>query len=81
MLEWASQLGRALDLFFLRDILDILIVAILIYEVLRLMRGTRAAQMVAGLLAFGLVYQLSLFFRLATVELLIRTVAVYLGLS
>lgn len=79
MLEWASQLGRALDLFFLRDILDILIVAILIYEVLRLMRGTRAAQMVAGLLAFGLVYQLSLFFRLATVELLIRTVAVYLG--
>ncbi|MFZ4985051.1 MAG: diadenylate cyclase CdaA [Blastocatellia bacterium] len=79
MLEWLSQFGRIFDPFELRDLVDILIVAFLIYEVLRLMRGTRAAQMIGGLLAFGLVYQLSLFFRLTTVELLIRTVAVYLG--
>lgn len=79
MLELLSQSVQMLEPLAIRDLFDILIVAFLIYEVLRLMRGTRAAQMVAGLLAFGLVYQLSIFFRLATVELLIRTFAVYLG--
>lgn len=79
MWEWWSQLDRMSDAVALRDLFDIVIVAFLIYEVLRLMRGTRAAQMVGGLLAFGLIYQLSIFFRLTTVELLIRTFAVYLG--
>ncbi len=65
----------------LRQVVDILIVTFLIYEVLRLMRGTRAAQMVGGLVAFGLVYQFSIVFNLTTVEFLVRNIAVYLGFA
>ena len=33
----------------LRDVLDVLLVAVLIYELLRLVHGTRAVQMAVGL--------------------------------
>ena len=59
------------------DVVDILIVSLLIYEALKLIRGTRAMQMAAGfLLVLGLFY-LSPNFPLQTVSWLIRTVLVY----
>jgi diadenylate cyclase len=61
-----------------RDALDIAIVTVLIYEVLKLIRGTRAAQMVvgAGLIAGLLV--LSHVAHLETVNWLIRNIVGYI---
>jgi diadenylate cyclase len=65
----------------LRNVIDILIVALLIYEVLRLVRGTRAVQMAVGLVVVALLFQLSTWFGLSTVQWLLRNVAVYLGFA
>ena len=54
--------------FGLLDIVDIALVAILIYLILRLIRGTRAVQMLIGLAVFVAIYELSRFFGLLTVE-------------
>ena len=59
------------------DVVDILIVSILIYEALKLIRGTRAMQMAIGsLVVIGLLY-LSQAFPLRTVGWLIRNVLAY----
>ncbi len=59
------------------DVVDILIVSILIYEALKLIRGTRAMQMAAGMvLVLGLFYA-SQAFPLQTVAWLIRNILVY----
>jgi diadenylate cyclase len=59
------------------DVVDILLVSLLIYEALKLIRGTRAMQMAAGsLVVLGLFY-ISQFFPLQTVAWLIRNVLVY----
>ena len=61
-----------------RDLLDIAIVSFLIYEVLNLIRGTRAMQMaLGGALAAGLFY-LSRFAELETVNWLIRNLVGYI---
>ncbi|MFH1147136.1 MAG: TIGR00159 family protein, partial [Pseudomonadota bacterium] len=39
-----------------QDILDILVVAVIIYELILFIRGTRAVQMVAGLAILVVVY-------------------------
>ena len=60
-----------------RDVVDIAIVSILIYEVLKLIRGTRAVQMaVGGALAVALFY-LSRLAELETVNWLIRNLVGY----
>lgn len=48
------------------SIIDILIVAYLIYRVLLMIRGTRAAQMIAGLVIIGVAYLASTRFELGT---------------
>jgi diadenylate cyclase len=61
-----------------RDVLDIAIVTVVIYEVLKLIRGTRAAQMVVGAgLMLGLLF-LSQVAHLETVNWLIRNVVGYI---
>ena len=60
-----------------RDLLDIAIVTVVIYEVLKLIRGTRAAQMVVGAgLMVGLLF-LSQVAHLETVNWLIRNIVGY----
>jgi diadenylate cyclase len=39
-----------------QDILDILIVAFIFYQLMAIIRGTRSVQMVLGLIVVGLVY-------------------------
>jgi diadenylate cyclase len=65
----------------LRDLLDILIVAVLIYELLRLVHGTRAVQMVVGLGLVAALYELSILLDLRTVQMLLRTATLYLGFA
>src|ERR687897_1521621 len=63
------------------DVLDIAIVSILIYEFLKLIRGTRAVQMAAGsLLIVGLFY-LSRLAPLQTVNWMIRNMLVYVAFA
>jgi diadenylate cyclase len=60
------------------DLVDILVVSILIYEVLKLIRGTRAVQMaVGGGVLVGLLY-LSRWGQLETLNWLIRNMAGYI---
>ena len=63
------------------DLLDIAIVSILIYEFLKLIRGTRAVQMAVGsLLVIGLFY-VSQLAPLQTLNWLIRNALVYVGFA
>ncbi|MDQ6989866.1 MAG: diadenylate cyclase [Mariprofundaceae bacterium] len=50
------------------DILDITLVALMVYWVLRLIRGTHAEQMLIGLLIMFTLYEISRLFGLLTVE-------------
>ena len=59
------------------DVVDILIVSLLIYEALKLIRGTRAMQMATGSLLVLVLFYMSQLFPLQTVAWLIRTVLVY----
>lgn len=58
------------------DILDVLIVTILVYQLLMLIRGTRAVQLVTGLGVLVLAYAVSRYLRLYTLQYLLG----YLGL-
>lgn len=81
MSEFVFQFGTFLRSMGWKDLLDICIVALLVYEVLRLIRGTRAVQMAAGLVALAILYQLSRWFGLDTVEWVLRNAVVYLGVG
>jgi uncharacterized protein (TIGR00159 family) len=82
MAELWGQIVQVWNMIALRDLVDILIVAILIYELLRLVQhGTRAVQMVVGLGTVGLLYQLSSWFGLTTVQWVLRNAVVYLGFA
>ncbi|HEX4914151.1 MAG TPA: diadenylate cyclase CdaA [Vicinamibacterales bacterium] len=59
------------------DALDILIVSILVYELLKLIRGTRAVQMAVGIAAIVGLFYLSTGFHLETLNWLIRNIIGY----
>jgi diadenylate cyclase len=63
------------------DVVDILIVSLLIYEALKLIRGTRAMQMATGFLLVLLLFYLSRAFPLHTVSWLIRNVLAYAAIA
>ena len=65
----------------LRDVIDIIIVSILIYELLRLVHGTRAVQMAVGLGLVGFLYELSSWLGLSTVQWVLRNAVLYLGFA
>ena len=54
--------------FGIRDAVDIALVAVVIYYVLRLIRGTRAEQMLIGVAVVLVVYELARMFDLLTIE-------------
>jgi diadenylate cyclase len=60
------------------DLLDILIVSILVYELLKLIRGTRAVQLAIGIAAMVGLFYLSQGFQLETLHWLIRNIVGYL---
>ena len=60
------------------DVADILIVSLLIYEALKLIRGTRAMQMAIGGLLVLVLFYTSRLFPLQTVNWLIRNLFTYI---
>lgn len=79
MSDFVFQLGPFFKSIGWKELLDIGLVAFLVYEVLRLVRGTRAVQMAAGLIAIAVLYQFSRWFGLETVEWVLRNAVFYLG--
>jgi len=75
MQEWVRTLSQRFGWW---DVLDILIVAIIIYEVLKLIRGTRAVQMALGAGLIAALFYASRWGRLETVNWLIRNMVGYL---
>jgi diadenylate cyclase len=63
------------------DLLDIAIVSLLIYEFLKLIRGTRAVQMAAGSLIIVGLFYVSRLAPLQTVNWLIRNMLVYVAFA
>lgn len=55
-----------------RNLVDIALVFLLVYALLRVVRGTRAAPMAAGLLALGALYWAAARYDLATLESILR---------
>jgi diadenylate cyclase len=63
------------------DVLDIVIVSVLIYEALKLIRGTRAMQMAIGSLLVLILFYGSRLFPLQTVNWLIRNLLAYVVIA
>ncbi len=65
----------------LRSIADIVLVFLVVYGVLKLVRGTRAAPMAAAIGAFALLYWLAVNRGLVTLEFVLRGVLLYIGVA
>lgn len=64
-----------------RNIADVVIVFLVVYAVLKLVRGTRAAPMAAGIGAFALLYWLAARQDLVTLEFILRGGLLYIGVA
>jgi diadenylate cyclase len=64
-----------------RAIADIVLVFLLVYGVLKLLRGTRAAPMAAAIGVFGFLYWLAVNQRLTTLEFVLRGALLYIGVA
>jgi uncharacterized protein (TIGR00159 family) len=78
LLPYTDYLGR---LGGLRGLADMALVFLIVYGVLKLMRGTRAAPMAAGIAAFALLYWLSVKQNLTTLEFVLRAALPYIGVA
>lgn len=72
--QWVSQVT-------LRGVVDILVVAFLVYLLLQLVRGTQASQVLHGLLLLVLVYYAARWWRLTTVEWLLTSLLPYFAIA
>lgn len=64
-----------------RNVVDMAFVFIIVYVVLRLLRGTRAVPTIVGLVLLFLLYWLSISQDLATLEFVLRYAVVYVGFA
>ncbi len=65
----------------LRNVLDIALVFIIVYVVLKLLRGTRAVPTVVGMVLLALLYWLAVAQELATLEFVLRSAVLYIGVA
>src|SRR6267378_2810388 len=64
-----------------RNIADLVLVFLLVYGVLKLVRGTRATPMAAGIAALAILYWLSIKQELSTLEFVLRGALLYIGVA
>ncbi|MGI8811935.1 MAG: diadenylate cyclase CdaA [Pyrinomonadaceae bacterium] len=64
-----------------RNVLDIALVFVIVYVVLKLLRGTRAVPTVIGLVLLGLLYWLAVAQELSTLEFVLRYAVLYVGFA
>jgi len=65
----------------LRNVIDISLVFVIVYVVLKLLRGTRAVPTVVGLMLLGLLYWVASTEGLTTLEFVLRYAVVYIGIA
>ena len=70
-LDHAIRFLRVIEL---RDIVDILIVAVMVYLLMRAIRGTRAGQLLRGIAVAAAIYALSAIFHLNTVNYILNAI-------
>src|SRR5215213_10633166 len=78
LLPASEYLGRLREP---RNIADIVLVFLIVYAVLKLVRGTRATPMAAGLVIILLLYGLAVSQDLATLEFILRGGLIYIGVA
>src|SRR2546423_2846284 len=78
LLPYTEYLGRLGEP---RNLADIALVFLIVYGILKLVRGARAATMAAGLAAFALLYWLAVNQDLATLEFVLRGGLLYIGVA
>jgi diadenylate cyclase len=78
LLPYTEYLRRVVEP---RNIADIIFVFLLVYAVLKLLRGTRAAPMAAGIAALVFLYWLSIKQDLATLEFVLSNGLLYIGIA
>jgi diadenylate cyclase len=65
----------------LRNVLDITLVFIIVYVVLKLLRGTRAVPTVVGMVLLALLYWLAVAQELATLQFVLQSAVLYIGIA
>src|SRR5919107_1668369 len=78
LLPYTEYLRRMIEP---RNVADIIFVFLLVYAVLKLLRGTRAAPMAAGIAALVFLYWLSIKQDLATLEFVLSNGLLYIGVA
>ena len=78
LLPYTEYLRRVVEP---RNLADIVFVFLLVYAVLKLLRGTRAAPMAAGIAALVFLYWLSVKQDLATLEFVLSNGLLYIGIA
>jgi diadenylate cyclase len=78
LLPYTEYLGRLREP---RNIADLILVFLLVYAVLKLVRGTRAAPMAAAIGVFALLYWIAAQRNLATLEFILRGALLYIGVA
>ena len=79
-MDWITNLVQRPSMGWL-DVIDILVVSIIVYETLKLIRGTRAVQMTLGAGVFVVLFYGSRWWHLGTVNWLIRNLAGYVVIA
>src|SRR5216110_325793 len=64
-----------------RSLVDIVLVFLVVYGVLKLLRGSRAAPMAAALGVFGFLYWLAVNQHLTTLQFVLRGALIYVGFA
>ncbi|MBV9217703.1 MAG: TIGR00159 family protein [Acidobacteria bacterium] len=77
-MQWLQQIPAFATL---RNVLDIVLVFIIVYVVLKLLRGTRAVPTVMGMVLVGLLYWLAAVYELSTLEFVLRYAVAFLGIA
>jgi diadenylate cyclase len=78
LLPYTEYLGRLREP---RNIADLVLVFLLVYAVLKLVRGTRAAPMAAAIGVFALLYWFAAQQNLTTLEFILRGALLYIGVA
>ncbi|OYT70956.1 MAG: TIGR00159 family protein [Chloracidobacterium sp. CP2_5A] len=74
LIHWLGQSWLAIAI-------DLILVFLVVYEVLKLLKGTRAAQIAIGIGVVAILYQASHWLRLPTLEFVIRHSLLYVGFA
>ena len=75
------NLAQYITISTLRNVIDMLLVFILVYVLLKLLRGTRAVPTVIGLVLLGVLYWVASTQELPTLEFVLRYAVVYIGFA